>query len=181
MMIILGTPSQPKDSPENFAPTKMVMAVKPISKIPAIDDLICPILASLRTGVRRCTTSTTARIRRLKMQLPIRVPIARSGTLTRATALIPVVSSGMEVIKARSTKPIHSLPKPVLSAITSPYRASLVPANRMMARQTTNFTQTQRTKKLKLPVRYLTNIIPYSGTKYEAPFNFDTICITILT
>jgi len=86
--------------------------------------------------------SSIARITRLNRQLPKRLPTAKSGSLTRAAALTPVTNSGMEVTAARSTSPIHILPKPVFSAIASPYRASFVPANRMLARQAANFNQT---------------------------------------
>jgi len=94
-------------------------------------------------GVERCRISSKARIERLNKQLPKRVPKAKSGEegLTKATELILVTSSGIVVIAAMSTSPIHIRPKPVFSAIASPYRASFVPANRMMARHRTNLNQ----------------------------------------
>ena len=80
---------------------------------------------------------------RLNIQLPSSVPIARSGSLTRVAELTPVINSGAEVTPARSTSPIHIRPSLVFSAIASPYRASFVPANRMMTRQARNFNQTK--------------------------------------
>jgi hypothetical protein len=71
------------------------------------------------------------------------VPKARSGELTKATELTPVTISGMVVIAAMSTIPIHIRPIPVFSAMASPYRARLVPANRMMTRQERNLNQTK--------------------------------------
>jgi len=49
----------------------------------------------------------------------------------------------MEVMMARSTSPTHILPSPVFLAIASPYRASLVPAKKMIATQAVNFNQTK--------------------------------------
>jgi hypothetical protein len=80
---------------------------------------------------------------RLREQLPKRVPKAKSGKPTTAAELTPVTNSGIEVIAARSTNPIHTRPKPVFSAIASPYRASFVPANRIIARHGANLNQTK--------------------------------------
>ena len=77
------------------------------------------------------------------MQLPKIVPKARSGSLTKAVALTLVASSGMEVMSARRTRPIHILPNPVFSLIASPYRTSFVPENSIMARHRRNFNQTK--------------------------------------
>jgi hypothetical protein len=74
---------------------------------------------------------------------PKRSPRVKSGFPIIATELIPVKSSGSEVIVARSTTPIQMRPSPVFSAIASPYLDSLVPATTMIARQTTNFIQTR--------------------------------------
>jgi hypothetical protein len=80
---------------------------------------------------------------RLNRQLPKKVPKAKSGSPTKATELTPVASSGMDVINARNTRPTHIPPRPVFSAIASPYLASFVPANRIIARQMINFNQTK--------------------------------------
>jgi len=82
---------------------------------------ICLGLATDKTGVREWRISSKARIARLKAQLPRRVPRAKLGEWTNATELTEVTSSGMVVTKAMSTTPIHILPRPVFSAITSPY------------------------------------------------------------
>lgn len=55
------------------------------------------------------------------------VPTAISGTSAYVTELIPVTSSGRDVTDAMRTTPIHVLPRPVFSAIISPYLESLVP------------------------------------------------------
>jgi hypothetical protein len=80
---------------------------------------------------------------RLKTQLPKKSPMAKSGTFTRAAALMPVTISGMEVTRANSSMPIQMQPSPVFSAMASPYFASLVPANRITIRQKINFSQTK--------------------------------------
>ena len=138
-----GTLTHPMVNPGNLPPASMPPAAIAISSIPILADIICLELAWLKTGAGRYMISNKAKIARLKRQLPKRSPKARSGSLTKATALTPVTSSGMEVIAARSSRPIHILPRPVFSAIASPYRASLVPANRMIARQAANFNQTK--------------------------------------
>jgi hypothetical protein len=74
----------------------------------------------------------------LKIQLPRRVPMPKSGSPTRETELTPVTISGMEVIRARRINPTHTLPKPVFSAIASAYRASFVPENKMITTQMIN-------------------------------------------
>jgi len=87
--------------------------------------------------------SSKAIIERLKKQLPRRVPKAKSGSPTRAAELIPVTSSGIEVMAPRNIKPTQTLPRPVFSATASPYRASFVPENMIMATQERNFNQTK--------------------------------------
>jgi hypothetical protein len=87
--------------------------------------------------------SIRAKIERLNRQLPNKVPRPKSGSPTKAAELIPVTSSGAEVMAARNIRPTHIPPKPVFSAIASPYRASFVPANKMMTRQARNFNQTK--------------------------------------
>jgi len=141
-MTMLGSPIHPKDNPENLCPAKMPPAAIAISSIPQPADNMCSELALLKSGVRRCRTSSKARMARLMAQLPKRVPTARSGERTRATELTPVTSSGMEVIAARSNSPIQIRPTPVFSPIASPYRTAFVPANRMMTRHRTNLSQT---------------------------------------
>jgi hypothetical protein len=106
-------------------------------------DLTCLGLAQLKIGAGRYRISKKPNMTRLNRQLPKRSPKARSGSLTKADALTAVTNSGIEVMTARSTRPIHILPKPVFSAIASPYRASLVPANRMIIKQAVNFNQTK--------------------------------------
>jgi hypothetical protein len=86
--------------------------------------------------------SSKAIIARLREQLPRMVPKAKSAEPTKPAELAPVTNSGIEVIAARSTNPIHTRPRPVFSAIASPYRANLIPANKIMARHRTNLTQT---------------------------------------
>ncbi len=140
---MLGTPTHPKANPESLSPAKILPPAMAIGNIPIPADAICSSFTSLKTGVRRCNISSKAIIVRLNMQLPNRVPSARSGSPTRATELTPVTSSGMEVMAARSTRPIHILPSPVFSAMTSPYRASFVPANRIMTRLVRNFNQSK--------------------------------------
>ncbi|MBA7470491.1 hypothetical protein ES707_05778 [subsurface metagenome] len=142
-MIILGMPTHPKANPESLSPAKILPPAMAMSNIPIPADAICRNFTSLKSGVRRCNISSKARIVRLNMQLPSRVPSARLGSPTKAAELTPVINSGAEVIAARSTRPIHIPPSPVFSAITSPYRASFVPANRMMTRQARNFNQTK--------------------------------------
>ena len=141
-MTMLGSPIHPKPNPENLCPAKMPPAATAISSIPQPADSMCSELASLKIGVRRCRISSRARITRLMAQLPKRVPTARSGEPTRAAALTPVTSSGMDVTAARSNSPIQIRPKPVFSPIASPYRTVFVPANRMMIRHRTNLNQT---------------------------------------
>ena len=114
-----------------------------ISNIPIPASAICRNFTALKSGVRRCNISSKARIVRLNMQLPSRVPKARSGRPIRTAELTPVTSSGTDVMAAKSIRPIHIPPKPVFLAITSPYRASFVPASRMMTRQARNFNQTK--------------------------------------
>jgi hypothetical protein len=112
-----------------------------MSKIPHPADIMCLGLAWLKTGVRGWRTSIKARIERLKQQLPTSVPKAKSGEATKAAELTPVTSSGIVVMAARSTRPIHIRPKPVFSAIASPYRAKFVPENKMIATHRTNLSQ----------------------------------------
>jgi len=90
----------------------------------------------------------------LKVQLPSTLPTAKSGALTKVTALTEAASSGMEVIIAMAIRPIHILPKPVFLAMASPYRASLVPENRMITTQTLNLSQT--TPFVKYVLRFIT-------------------------
>ena len=63
----------------------------------------------------------------LNTQLPSTSPIAILGTLIIVTALMPVMSSGKEVIDASIMKPTHVRPNPVFSAIISPYLESRDP------------------------------------------------------
>ena len=140
---MLGMPIHPKASPESFSPAKILPAAIKISNMPIPAEAICLELAWLKIGAGRYKTSNKARIARLNMQLPKSVPRAKSGSPTRAAELTPVTNSGMEVTIATSTKPIHILPKPVFSAIASPYRARCVPANKMMTKHRRNFTQTK--------------------------------------
>jgi hypothetical protein len=102
---------------------------------------ICLGLATDKTGVREWRISSKARIARLKQQLPRRVPKAKSGEWTSTTELTEVTSSGIVVINAMRTTPIHMRPSPVFSAMTSPYRANFVPANKITARQMANWNQ----------------------------------------
>lgn len=142
-MIMPGTPTHPRAKPESLSPTQILMAAMPISNIPTPADAVCLRRAWLRIGPWRKRISNRAMRVRLNRQLPKRVPMAKSGRPTRAAELTPVTSSGTEVMAASSTRPIHSPPTPVFSPIASPYRASLVPANRMMARQATYCNQTR--------------------------------------
>jgi hypothetical protein len=123
----------------------MLPAAMAISNTPQPVEVICLELASVKTGVWWWRISSKARMARLREQLPKRVPMAKSGSLTKAAELIPVTSSGMEVMAARSTRPIHIRPKPVFPAMASPYRASFVPANKIMARHRVNLSQTNQT------------------------------------
>jgi hypothetical protein len=181
---MLGIPTHPRLNPENLSPAKILPAARAISNIPIPTDSIWPRLALLRIGVPRCSTSSKARIRRLNRQLPKRVPKARSGSLTRATALTPVASSGIEVTIAKSTRPIHSLPRPVFSAIASPYRASFVPANRMITRHRINFNQTKdwgSYSHLGGVYSLYHNIVSNWRLGRFAPFYFTSICSRITT
>jgi len=144
-MMILGIPTHPRTIPGNRAPARIPPAAIAISNMPKPTDAVCLGLASVKTGVWAWRISSKARIERLNKQLPKRVPKAKSGEggLTKATELTLVTSSGMVVIAAMSISPIHIRPKPVFSAIASPYRASFVPENKMTARHRTNFNQTK--------------------------------------
>ena len=141
-MIILATPTHPRANPENLPPARIAPPAMAISNIPQPAEAMCRELAALKTGVRRWRISSKAMMARLRQQLPNRIPKAKSGEPTKATELTPVTSSGIEVMAARSTSPIHTRPSPVFSAIASPYRANFVPANKMMARHRTNLNQT---------------------------------------
>jgi len=142
-IIMLGMPTHPRANLENLAPARIPPAAIVISNIPQPADAVCLGLASVKTGVERWRISSKARIERLNMQLPKRVPKAKSGEggLTKATELTLVTSSGIVVMAAMSTSPIHIRPKPVFSAIASPYRANFVPANRIIARHRRNLNQ----------------------------------------
>jgi hypothetical protein len=144
-IIMLEMPTHPRANPENFCPARILPAAMAISNIPQPADTICLELAWLKSGVRRRRISSKAKMTRLRQQLPKRVPTARSGSLTKAAALTPVASSGMEVMAARSISPIHIRLRLVFSAIASPYRASFVPANKIMARHRMNLNQTNQT------------------------------------
>jgi hypothetical protein len=74
---------------------------------------------------------------------PKRSPRVKSGFPTKATELMPVASSGKEVIAARRTTPTQIRPSPVFPAMASPYLESFVPATSITARQIANFTQTK--------------------------------------
>jgi hypothetical protein len=117
--IMLEMPTHPRAKEENFPPAIMPPAAIAISNIPKPTDAICLGLASVKTGVCLWRISSNARIDRLKQQLPKRVPRAKSGEATKAAELTLVTSSGIEVMAARSTKPIHIRPNPVFSAIAS--------------------------------------------------------------
>ncbi len=140
-IIMLGMPTHPKANPEILSPAKIMSPAMVISNFPIPADAICCNFTLLKTGVRRCNISSKAKMVRLNMQLPSRVPKAKSGSPTRVAELTPAINSGVEVMAARSTSPIHILPSPVFSAMISPYRASFVPANRMMTRLVRNFNQ----------------------------------------
>jgi hypothetical protein len=142
-MTMLGIPTHPRANPESPSPARIAAAAIAISNIPTPADATCLRLTWLKIGVGWYKISSKARIARLNRQLPKRVPRAKSGSPTKATELTPVVNSGIEVMAARSTSPIHTPPKPVFLAIASPYRASLVPENRIMTRQRRNFNQTK--------------------------------------
>lgn len=140
-MTMLGMPTQPNVIEENRPAAIIPAAAMAMSNAPQAADVACLGLAADSAGVRRCRISSTAKIERLKQQLPRSVPKARSGEPTSATELTEVTSSGMVVIAATSTSPIHILPNFVFSAMASPYRASLVPANKTMPKQRTNWNQ----------------------------------------
>src|SRR5688572_21300105 len=72
---------------------------------------------------------------RLKRQLPSTAPAARFGSFNHATAETPAASSGKEVTPAIRIAPIHARPKPVFSAITSPYFESREPAQKINTAQ----------------------------------------------
>ena len=63
----------------------------------------------------------------LNTQLPSTSPTAISGTFAYVTDVIPVTNSGSEVTDAIRTTPIHALPRPVFSAMISPYFDRRVP------------------------------------------------------
>jgi len=136
-------PTHPRANPENLPPAKILPAAIAISNISKPAHAICLELALLKMGVEWCKMSSKPIIIRLKRQLPKIVPKARSGSSTKAAALTLVANSGVEVMRARRTSPIHILPKPVFSPMASPYRASFVPANKMIARHRRNFNQTK--------------------------------------
>jgi len=138
---MLGMPTHPSVKKENLRPATIPAAAMAMSSAPQPPVMICLGLATDKTGVREWRMSSKARMERLKQQLPRRVPKARSGEWTSATELTEVTSSGMVVINAIRSTPIHIRPRPVFSAITSPYRASFVPANRITAKQTANSNQ----------------------------------------
>ena len=78
--------------------------------------------------------SIKAIMARLKTQLPIISPSAISGAPTMATELMPVISSGRDVTLAIKIRPIHALPSPDFSAITSPYFDNLIPEKTLLLR-----------------------------------------------
>ena len=63
----------------------------------------------------------------LLIPAPNKSPAARSGAFIQP-ALTVVNTSGSDVAVDIKTTPIHKRPSPVNSAISSPYRESLVPA-----------------------------------------------------
>jgi len=141
-IMILIIPTQPRAKSGNFSPTIIPPAAIAARSITTPANSICLELAWFRTGPLRHKMSSKAMITRLKMQLPNSVPKPKSGSPMSAAELTPVTASGIEVIIARSTRPTHILPKPVFSAIASPYRASFVPENRMITTHRINLNQT---------------------------------------
>ena len=91
----------------------------------------------------RWKMSSKARFSRLKALAPMRLPTVKSGASTRVTALIPVKSSGSDVIAATTIIPIHTCPMPVLSAIISPYLATFFPEKKIINIQITSLSQTK--------------------------------------
>ena len=138
---MLGMPTHPSVKKGSPRPTSIPTAAMAMSSAPQPPVVICLGLATDNTGVRKWRMSSKAKMERLKQQLPRRVPKAKSGECTSTTELTEVTSSGMVVTNAISTTPIHIRPSPVFSAITSPYRASFVPANKITARQIANLNQ----------------------------------------
>jgi hypothetical protein len=62
----------------------------------------------------------TARIPRLKRQLPSISPAAKSADCTIAEELIQTINSGRDVTLAINISPIHAFPNPVISDRRSP-------------------------------------------------------------
>ena len=87
--------------------------------------------------------SRRARLNRLKAFAPRISPMVRSGASTMSMALMPVKSSGNEVINAIRIRPVQTPPSPVLSAIMSPYLAILFPEKKIMMIHNINLTQTK--------------------------------------
>jgi len=138
-----GAFTQPRVNPGNLPPASIPPITTVISSMPRPAGITCLGLAWLKIDAGRYMISTKAKIARLKIQLPRRSPRARSGSLTKAAELTAETSSGTEVMAASSTRPIHIPPRPVFSAMASPYRANLVPAKKMIAKQAVNFNQTK--------------------------------------
>jgi len=140
--------TQPRCNPGILRLRKMLIVAKAMSSITRPPTSTCPLLTLVNRGSWRCRISNNAIVIRLNRLLPKASPKARLGAPTKATALIPVNSSGKEVAVAMSNRPIHTPPSPVLSAIISPYLDSLVPANKTTSRQTINFAQIKSTSLL---------------------------------
>jgi len=68
--------------------------------------------------------------------------MVKSGALTNTVLPIPVKIYGRLVVTATNTTPIHSPPKPVFSAMTSPYLATRLPLKKIIIVQIANFNQT---------------------------------------
>jgi len=124
------------------------MAANAISTMPRIADWMCPPLAMAADSRGPClhTLSRIASRNRFSMLLPKMVPSARSAPScppNMATALMPVIISGREVMMASSSRPTQTPPRPVFSAMMSPYCDSFVPKKRMRMMQMAKYSQTK--------------------------------------
>ena len=144
-MMIIGVyqPIQPIPMAWNLLPMKTKTATNSINS-----KLSHPVswwvrLAAARRELFWLAMSRRARLKRLKALAPKRFPTVKSGAPTKVTALTPLKSSGNEVIMARRMSPIQTPPRPVFSAIISPYLATFLPEKKMIRMQKINLIQTK--------------------------------------
>jgi hypothetical protein len=100
-------------------------------------DTVWPYSHFEKMGLGPCRMSMSAITDRLKTQLPY-VSEAMSGVSARATELTPVIQFRQGGDASHEDEPDHALPRPVFSAITSPYLDRFVPQTTITPEQTMN-------------------------------------------